>query len=178
MRRKRFRVVMQDGKEFDYLAYNVEQLVYLVKSDDRFSMFYKPSEKEPTWRLDKQELHDACVAMGMKWRVKVRRTMNKRCLGRHSLYGTRHRYSPEHNITINKHLPPAAANVVLWHELGHALRSECEVGYVTGYAIDIVAAWGKCKVRSRTIPYHERPVELEAKAYEQAASYWKLTKEV
>jgi hypothetical protein len=133
-----------------------------------------------SWEIDKAALHHAGRMLKLRWPVVVTRTSSMKHTGRHALRAAVLEKTPRHYITVDKAVTAERANSILWHELCHAMQAERTAAHLGAGASakDMLHAWSATSTRSRKHKYSNRPIELEARSYEQCAEQMKLTKEV
>ena len=112
------------------------------------------------WRLDPVQYRAALDFLGIRWPVVIKQT--SRVGGQ---YGA-HRLKPQagrlvHSITVKSYLRAEDAGRTLWHELCHAMQAE---RVSAGDPSNAVVAWRNTDERLGS--YRNRPIEVEARSYE------------
>lgn len=114
------------------------------------------------WRLDPAALREAIDFLGLTLPVKIKQTGHQG--GRRGAYWlrqvARQRY---HHITVKNWLTPEQACRTLWHELAHAMQAERYNDPSAPFVV-VQQAWANAPERRGA--YRNRPVEVEARSYE------------
>jgi hypothetical protein len=163
-RRNRFRATIanRDGstRQIDLLVYGGKDEALALAEVKGFRVLECLSADELKaaggFRIDRAALREACEFLGITGNVEVR--FNARAGRTNGNY--RRRYG-KHDIMVKSYLTPAEASKTLWHELAHAMqaeRVEAEGG-----------EWGTHSRAQRRWSYSVRPIEVEARSYEQYA---------
>lgn len=175
-RRKRFQVtIVRAGKTLAKrvcLAYSAAGARALFERQDGTRVLRVEAIKRrkyrkgqaACWCVDWKAVQDACDVLGISWPVKVRRTSSFAHNGAHRLGVVGFR-RPVHYITVEKTATCAKATETLWHELAHAAQAERVVRESpcrNRTVYEMIQCWDKHEMRSRKIPYKERPCETEA----------------
>lgn len=170
-RRTRFEATIVDRygseREIHILEYSEDEAIalaekrgYTVLSIAKVGRKASAAVSGPGFRIDQLALDEAIEFLGLKLPVDIR--FNGRA-GR--VRGNYRRDHSGHRIMLKSYLEPAQASRTLWHELAHAMQSE-RAGSVWNW--NTVANERK-PGSSRRIRYAVRPIEVEAREYEQYA---------
>lgn len=153
----------------------------------------RPANKP--WRKDERAIREAIEFLGLTLPVRIKLTGH--AAGRH---GAHHLY-PEggtvrhsgtriwnidtatglfHHITVKSWLSAAEASRVIWHELAHAMQAEHALAELPADAHprEAIEAWVACESHGRGVTYEDKPVEIEAREYEEFATEQPLAKEL
>lgn len=172
-RRQRFRAtVIRPGstqiEELHFLTYTKDQAIRLAERRGiKIVTILTPAQfkaQQPAvgraYKIDQAALAEAIEFLGLKLKVRIRFNARQ---GR--VNGNYKRDYMGHDIMLKSYLTVEQASKTLWHELAHAMQSE-RAGSVWDWN---VVANEKRPGRSRRIEYRNRPIEVEARTYEQYA---------
>lgn len=141
----------------------------------------KASTNTSGWQVDEDALAQALIEMKIKHPVRIKQTSHP--AGRFAAHGVRAASQaprgirlPEgtqtyHHITVKSWLSVDEAGKALYHELAHAMQAERVIRNYLLYhphasPVDQRGAWYAYEGRTRSTPYEERPIEIEAREYE------------
>lgn len=171
-RRNRFRatVAQRDGstRDVDLLVYGGEDeaRALAVAKGLRVLSLTTPDamKREGGFTLDRRAIREACVFLDIDYSA-VKLRLNGRVGPTNGNYRRR---GYEHNIMLKSYLTPEQASQSLWHELAHAMQAE-RVERDGG-------TWHAYASAQRRWSYSTRPIEVEARSYEQYAEELPLCK--
>lgn len=191
MRRQRYRAHLERDGELStrmILAYNPQSvedfyrrmgyIVLDVESARKRRTTERPNN--PRWVLDNRAIREACEFLGLTLPVDIKPT--NVAGGRHGA----HCYTPvdasgrpikylrdldrvagfRHRITVKSWLDVEQASRTLWHELCHAMQAEQVAGELSPAAA--LQAWKVAYRDGRA--YSRKPIEVEAREYEEFAT--------
>jgi hypothetical protein len=191
MRRSRFEVTMLDGSCKAVLAYDAAgassfyqrrgyNVAHVAKVRPRRG-------RAQGWSLDAARLAEVIEFFGLRLPVYVRFTTGVTRGGTHCLKAGRllapsarrrahnGRVTEDrlyHHVTLSRAWTAEAAGRAVWHELAHAMQAERTIlAHGLSFA-DMATACAVVRAddaRSRSYGYRERPIEIEARSYEQHA---------
>lgn len=153
----------------------------------------RPANKP--WRVNERAIREAAEFLGLTLPVRIKPTNHAGGrYGCHELrpegpgvrikngriYGIENATGLFHHITAKAWRSAQEANETLWHELAHAMQAERELSKLAAPwdALDGLRAWAACADRGRGTAYARKPVEREARSYEQFAAEHPLTVEL
>lgn len=157
-----------EAQELDILAYSREGAIALAAERGYTIMSIETAaakaqrERGGGYRIDRAALREALDFLGIALPVKIRYTSRVgRTRGNHRLVANR-----SHDIMLKSYLPADQASKTLWHELAHAMQSERAIRAGQDW---LAIANERNPGSSRRIAYRVRPIEVEARTYEQYA---------
>ena len=200
MRRQRYEAKLSPGTGNGIetrliLAYDAESVtryyercgyvVLQVRSARKKRTTERPAN--PPWKIDQRAIREACEFLGITHPVKLKPTnVAGGRLGAHQLrptgpgvrikgtriHGIENATGLVHHITVKSWQSVEQASRTLWHELCHAMQAERELSAMpTPWdAADAIRTWNTCHARGRGITYKRKPIEVEAREYEEFAA--------